>query len=459
MTAETRMSLRFLGATGTVTGSKYLLSGYGRRILVDCGLFQGFKQLRLRNWAQLPVDPAGIDAVILTHAHLDHSGYLPLLARNGFRGPVYCTPATRDLCGILLPDSGYLQEEDARYANKRGFSKHKPALPLYTEADARRSLELLQTVNYHQHVDLGQGLGFEFRRAGHIIGAAMVRLRAPRGEMLFSGDLGRPRDDVMRPPERGHHADVLVLESTYGDREHSAEDAGDALAAIVHRTSARGGIVLVPAFAVGRTQTLLHLIWKLKSTGRIPDLPVFLNSPMAVDATRIFQAHLGEHRLSPQECEATCHVARFVNSIEESIALNSLREPAIIVAASGMATGGRVLHHLKALAPDARNTILFSGYQAGGTRGANLLSGARTVRIHGQDIAVNAQVDMLDMLSAHADASETLEWLGSFEHAPGKVFITHGEPAAADALRQRIERARGWICEVPDYLEEVALPL
>ena len=257
MTAETGMSLRFLGATGTVTGSKYLLSGYGRRILVDCGLFQGFKQLRLRNWAQLPVDPAGVDAGILTPAPLDHRGYLPLLARHGVRGPVYCTPATRDLCGILLPDSGYLQEEDARYANKRGFSKHKPALPLYTEADARRSLELLQTVNYHQHVDLGQGLGFEFRRAGHIIGAAMVRLRAPRGEMLFSGDLGRPRDDVMRPPERGHHADVLVLESTYGDREHSAEDAGDALAAIVHRTSARGGIVLVPAFAVGRTQTLL----------------------------------------------------------------------------------------------------------------------------------------------------------------------------------------------------------
>ncbi|MCC7546623.1 MAG: MBL fold metallo-hydrolase [Burkholderiales bacterium] len=453
------MTLRFLGATGTVTGSKYLLSGYGRRVLIDCGLFQGYKQLRLRNWAPLPVEPGQIDAVILTHAHLDHSGYLPLLARNGFRGPVYCTPATRDLCGILLPDSGHLQEEDARYANKGGFSRHKPALPLYTEADARRSLELLRTVPFGEATALGTGIGFEFHRAGHILGSAMVRVRAPRGEILFTGDLGRPRDAIMRPPERGRLTDLLVLESTYGDRVHSGADAADAFAEIVHRTVARAGVVLVPAFAVGRTQTLLHLIWQLKSSGRIPDLPVFLNSPMAVDATRIFHAHLGEHRLSPQECEGTCRVARFVNTVEESVALNALREPAIIVAASGMATGGRVLHHLKALAPSARNTILFSGYQAGGTRGATLLGGARTVRIHGQDVAVNAEVAMLDMLSAHADAPETLEWLGSFERAPKNVFLTHGEPAAADALRQRIERERGWACEVADYLQEVELDL
>jgi len=453
------MSLRFLGATGTVTGSKYLLSGHGRQILIDCGLFQGFKQLRLRNWAQLPLDPRRIDAVVLTHAHLDHSGYLPLLARNGFRGPVYCTPATRDLCGILLPDSGHLQEEDARYANRGGFSRHKPALPLYTEADARRSLELLRTVPYGSPTQLGEDLSFEFNRAGHILGSAMVRVRTARGTLLFSGDLGRPHDPIMRPPERGRQADCLVLESTYGDRTHSAADAGDALAAIVHRTAARGGVVLVPAFAVGRTQMLLHLIWQLKSGGRIPDLPVYLNSPMAQDATRIFHAHLGEHRLSPQESEGTCRVARFVNSIEESMALNALREPAIIVAASGMATGGRVLHHLRALAPSARNTILFSGYQAGGTRGANLLAGARTVRIHGQEVAVNAEVDMLDMLSAHADAPEIVEWLGSFDAPPQKTFLTHGEPAAADALRQRIERERQWNCEVPDYLEEVELPL
>jgi len=459
LSGPTGTTLRFLGATGTVTGSKYLLTGHGRRILIDCGLFQGFKQLRLRNWARLPVDPAQIDAVVLTHAHLDHSGYLPLLARNGFRGPVYCTPATRDLCGILLPDSGYLQEEDARYANKRGFSKHTPALPLYTEADARRSLELLRTVPYGELTGLGKEIGFEFQRAGHILGSSMVRLHTPNGRILFTGDLGRPHDAIMRSPERGRQAEFLVLESTYGDRIHSSEDAGGALAEIVQRTAARGGIVLVPSFAVGRTQTLLHLIWQLKTSGRIPDLPVFLNSPMAVDATRIFHAYPGEHRLSPQESEGVCRVARFVNSTEESIALNALRTPAIIVAASGMATGGRVLHHLKALAPSARNTILFSGYQAGGTRGATLLGGARTVRIHGQDVAVNAEVDMLDMLSAHADAPEILEWLGSFERAPQTTFITHGEPAAADALRQRIERERGWSCLVPDYLEEVELPL
>jgi len=453
------MTLRFLGATGTVTGSKYLLSGSGRRVLVDCGLFQGYKQLRLRNWSKLPVEPKHIDAVMLTHAHLDHSGYLPLLAREGFRGPVYCTPATRDLCGILLPDSGYLQEEDARYANKGGFSKHKPALPLYTEADARRSLELLRTVSYGEPTSLGGGLEFEFRRAGHILGSAMVAVRGSRGSVLFSGDLGRPHDSLMRPPAHIAHTDYLVVESTYGDRVHSTEDAGEALAQIVHRTVARGGIVLVPAFAVGRTQTLLHLIWQLKSSGRIPDLPVYLNSPMAVDATRIFHAHLGEHRLTPQESEATCRVARFVNTPEESIALNGLREPAIIVAASGMATGGRVLHHLKAFAPHARNTILFSGYQAGGTRGASMLAGAKTIRIHGQEIAVNAQVDMLDMLSAHADAQETVEWLSGFAHAPRRIFITHGEPAAADALRVRIARTRGWDSEVPDYLQEVALDL
>lgn len=446
--------LRFLGGTGTVTGSKYLLEAHGRRILIDCGLFQGYKQLRLRNWAALPVSPASIDAVVLTHAHIDHSGYLPVLARDGFGGPIYCTSATRDLGGILLPDSGYLQEEDARYANKRGFSKHTPALPLYTEDDARRCLPLLQPVAFGSRTELGDGLTFELIPAGHILGAAMVMLRGSAGSILFSGDLGRPNDLLMPAPERVPHADHLVVESTYGDRLHAPDDSGENLAQIVRRTAARGGIVLVPAFAVGRTQSLLYLIHLLKSSGRIPNLPVFLNSPMATDVTRIYHEHRSEHRLSAQECESMCRAARVVNTVEESKALNDLRMPAVIIAASGMATGGRVLHHLKVFAPDRRNTILFSGFQAGGTRGASMLGGARSVKIHGREVPVEAEVAALDTLSAHADWRETLGWLDGFRTQPRATFITHGEPAAADALRLRIAEARGWQCHVPDYLEE-----
>lgn len=446
--------LRFLGGTGTVTGSKYLLEAHGRRILIDCGLFQGYKQLRLRNWGAFPVAPASVDAVVLTHAHIDHSGYLPVLAREGFAGPIYCTGATRDLCGILLPDSGHLQEEDARYANKRGFSKHKPALPLYTEDDARRCLPLLRPVAFGSRIDLGSGLTFELVPAGHILGSAMVMLRGPAGSLLFSGDLGRPNDLVMRAPERVPHADYVVVESTYGNRLHAPDDSGEALAQIVRKTAGRGGIVLVPSFAVGRAQTLLYLIYLLKSSGRIPNLPVFLNSPMAVDATRIYHEHRSEHRLSAQECASMCSAARFVNTVEESKALNDLRMPSIIIAASGMATGGRVLHHLKAFAPDPRNTVLFTGFQAGGTRGASMLAGAASVKIHGREVPVKAEVAALDTLSAHADWRETLGWLEGFSAEPRRTFITHGEPAAADALRLRIAEARGWQCHVPDYLEE-----
>ena len=453
------ITLRFLGATGTVTGSKTLIEADGRRVLIDCGLFQGFKQLRLRNWAPLPVSPAQIDAVVLTHAHLDHTGYLPLLARDGFKGPVYCTAATRDLCGILLPDSGHLQEEDARYANLRGFSKHKPALPLYTEADARRCLGQLRSVPFGVRTDLGADLSFELFPAGHILGASMAMLRGRAGSILFSGDLGRPDDAIMPPPQRVAQADYLVVESTYGDRRHGNDDAGEALAQVIKRTAARGGIVLVPSFAVGRAQTLLYLLHRLKAEQRIPDLPIFLNSPMAVDATRIFWQHCGEHRLSHEECEATCRVARVANTVEESQALNNLRMPAVIIAASGMATGGRVLHHLKAFAPDPRNTILFSGFQAGGTRGASMMAGAPTVKIHGQQVEIKAEVAMLDMLSAHADWQEIVDWTAGFERPPRKTYITHGEPSAADALRLHLAEARGWDCEVPDYLESVTLSI
>lgn len=451
------MDLQFLGATGTVTGSKYLVSHGKARLLVDCGLFQGYKQLRLRNWAPLPVPAADIAAVVLTHAHIDHSGYLPLLVRQGFRGRIFCSAPARDLCRILLPDSGGLQEEEAAYANRHRFSKHAPALPLYTRDDAVRALRQFEAVPWHQEWEPVPGLRATLARAGHMPGAALVRLSAPGCSVLFSGDLGRPADPVLRPPEPPPPADFLVLESTYGDRLHADGDVLEQLAAIIERTAARGGTLVIPAFAVGRAQTLLHCIQQLKARGRFHHLPVFLNSPMAADALGVYRRHPEELRLSAAECEAMSHAAHIIGTPEESRELNARRGPMVIIAGSGMATGGRVVHHLKAFAPDRRNTILLAGFQAGGTRGASLLAGATTVRIHGEDVPVRAEVACIDALSAHADAGEIEAWLRGFGVAPKRTFITHGEPAAADALRQRIERKLGWRVQVPDYRETVTL--
>jgi len=451
------MQLTFLGATGTVTGSKYLVTAGGRRILVDCGLFQGLKQLRLKNWEPLPVDPGSVDAVVLTHAHIDHSGYLPLLVRNGFRGKVYCSSATRDLCGILLPDSGRLQEEEADYANRSGFSKHTPALPLYTQQDAERCLSQLVPLNFTSDTDLGSGAVLRLAHAGHILGSAFVSLKHAGVDLLFSGDVGRPRDPVMLEPSAMPRADYLVLESTYGDRLHDPADPLVELAAIINRTVDRGGVVIVPTFAVGRAQQLLYYLYKLKTTRRIADVPVYLNSPMALDVTRIFLAHRDEHRLTPEQCEAMFGSVRIVNTPEESKHLNRRGGPMIILAGSGMATGGRVVHHLKAFAPDPKNTILFAGFQAAGTRGATILSGADSVKIHGQYVPVRAEVKILSNLSAHADYAELLEWLDHFDAPPKQIFITHGEPVAADALRHRIEERKGWRCKVPEYREQVDL--
>jgi metallo-beta-lactamase family protein len=451
------MNIAFLGATGTVTGSKYLVTSSAKRVLVDCGLFQGFKQWRLKNWAPLPMAPWKIEAVILAHAHLDHSGYLPLLVKNGFMGPVYCTEATRDLCAILLPDSGRLQEEEAAYANAHGYSKHRPALPLYTQADAEEALQRCVPVAFDRDMDLGEGLSFRLLRAGHILGAACVLLRDGTTSILFSGDLGRPHDPITPPPAVVQTAAHLVIESTYGDRRHDPTDPQVALAAIINRTVARGGVIVVPAFAVGRAQTMLYYLHRLRTTAAIPDIPVFLDSPMAVHATHIWLKHRREHRLTPEQCEAVCNQARIVNSVEESKTLDRRRGPMLIIAASGMATGGRVLHHLKAFAPDPRHTILFVGYQAGGTRGAAMVSGAVSVKIHGAYVPIRAEVALLDNLSAHADAEEILSWLGQFRVPPRRTFITHGEPAAADALRHRIATELGWACYVPDYRETVEL--
>lgn len=451
------MELTFLGAAGTVTGSKYLVSAGGRQALVDCGLFQGFKQLRLRNRAPLPFEPRALEAVILTHAHLDHSGYLPLLVKNGFAGPVYCTAATRELCDILLPDSGRLQEEDAAYANRRGFSRHRPALPLYTEDDARAALRHFQPVAFERDIDLGKDSSFRFSPAGHILGAAMVTLRHAGSALLFSGDLGRADDILMPPPAIVRQADYLVVESTYGNRRHDPRDPRAVLAEVFNRAFERGGAVIVPAFAVGRAQALMYCIHQLKAAATIPDVPVFLNSPMAVNVTRVFHNHRGEHRLTPEQCDGMCGAARYVNSVEESKALNARQEPMIIIAGSGMATGGRVLHHLKAFAPDKRNTVLFTGFQAGGTRGAAMLNGAEAVKIHGEYVPVRAEVASIANLSGHADYAETLDWLRQFQAPPRQVFVTHGEPAAADALRRRIEEDLGLSVQVPEHLERAVL--
>jgi len=452
------MQIQFLGATNTVTGSKFLITSGNRNILVDCGLFQGYKQLRLHNWAPLPIAPSKIDAVILTHAHLDHSGYIPILVRDGFKGKIYCSEATRDLCGLLLPDSGYLLEEEASYANRKGFTKHQPALPLYTEKDAERALPYLTPVDFRKPFDVAGHFRAELFPAGHILGAAIVKLEAEDTSVTFSGDLGRSNDPIMVDPAPIETSDYLLMESTYGNRFHDPADPLELLGRTIRETAARGGVTIIPSFAVGRAQALLYYIHQLKQSGAIPALlPVYLNSPMAVDATTLYRKHNRLHRLSPKECEMIYRDIRVVNSVAESIALDKQRMPMVIVAASGMATGGRVLHHLKSFAPDPRNTILFAGFQAGGTRGAAMLNGVESIKIHGQYTPLRAQVTQIPNLSAHADRGELMAWLSHFKQPPKRTFLVHGEPDAADSLRQHIEETMDWSCYVPDYLESITL--
>ncbi len=452
------LSLSFLGGTGTVTGSKYLVRHSHGSLLVDCGLFQGFKYLRLRNWAPLPLEPRKLGAVLLTHAHLDHSGALPLLARQGFRGPVYCTEATRDLCEILLPDSGRIQEQDADFANRHGFSRHHPALPLYTEEDARRCLKLMRPVRFDTGIDLAPGVNASFLRAGHILGAASILLQAEGVRIGFSGDLGRFNDPLMPDPQPFAAVDHLLLESTYGDRRHPDESAQDALAAIITHTAKRGGTVIVPAFAVGRAQSVLFHLAQLKAGGRLPPLlPVFLDSPMAIDATELFLRNTSDHRLGPAELKLMDGDVRYVHSSEESKALTANPMPKVIISASGMATGGRVLHHLAHYAPDPRNSIVFTGFQAGGTRGAAMLQGAPSIKVHGREVPVRAEVRALDMLSAHADQGELLRWAAGLRQPPKTAFMVHGEPNASDTLRQLVRDRLGWNSIVPEHGAEYSL--
>lgn len=453
------MKIRFLGAADTVTGSRHLVDLGGQRLLLDCGLFQGFKTWRERNWQPLPVPAGSIDAVLLSHAHLDHSGYLPVLVKQGFRGPVYCSAPTRDLAEVLLLDSAHLQEEDARRANRRGFSRHAPALPLYTVADAKRAIAQIQPVAAGRSLKLGT-VTAAFTPVGHLLGACAITLRAagPGGRTLvFSGDLGRDDDLLMPPPQRLAQADVLLVESTYGNRLHAPEDVQQRLGAIVRDTVRRGGSVLLPSFAVGRAQALLLVLQRLKAAGEIPaELPLFLDSPMAIAATALYQRHRRTLRITPREAASLCDGVTLVERAPDSERLTRARYPSVIISASGMATGGRVLHHLKAMAPNPRHHIVFPGFQVAGTRGAKLIAGAADVKIFGEYVAVKAQVSHLEGFSGHADAQGLLHWLRGFEAPPARTFVVHGEPAASDALRSRIADELGWHASVPEHGAEVA---
>lgn len=451
MNSPCHFSLSFLGAAETVTGSRYLLESKVSRVLVDCGLFQGYKKLRQRNWAEPGFSPESLDAVVLTHAHLDHSGYLPRLLRAGFRGPVYCTPGTRDLLRILLPDAGHLQEEEAKFAARAGYSRHTPPLPLFTRKDAEGALELLRVVDYQVPFPVGCEATGTFARAGHIVGSASLHLELPGASLAFSGDVGRPRDPIMRPPAALASSDYLVIESTYGDRRHTQRPSQVELGEVVRETVARGGCLVVPAFAVGRAQHVLYLLSRLRREGSIPDVPIYLDSPMAIDATAIFRDHPQEHALSSDECREMSRVAHYSSTSDDSKAIDAASGPLVVISASGMATGGRILHHLKRFLPDPKSTVLLVGYQSPGTRGRSLADGVQELKIHGQYVPVRAHVRTLAGLSAHADYAELIEWLQQSGVRPRRVFVTHGEAAAADALRRRLVDELDFDVVVPDH--------
>jgi metallo-beta-lactamase family protein len=457
---STNLNLTFLGAAGTVTGSKHLLDFGDRRVLVDCGLFQGLKELRERNWAPLPIEPTRIDAVVLTHAHLDHCGYLPRLVAQGFRGRIFCTPATRELCSLVLPDAARIQEEDARDANRHGYSKHAPALPLYTENDAARALSQLQPVGYERPVPVVPGVEVDFVNAGHLLGSAYARVHVDGKVLLFGGDLGRYGRPVLPDPSPVDAADLLLVESTYGDRIHEPDDGGARLETIVKETVARGGKLIIPAFAIGRVEEVLYWLKHLEQAGRIPVLPVYVDSPMAAAALQFYASRAPEldPAMKPEDRAIRMFfTARMtvVASAQQSKELVASRQPSIVIASSGMATGGRVLHHLEAALPNPGNTILFVGYQALGTRGRQIVDGARQVRLKGRDIPISARIEHIDSMSAHADAGEIMRWLSGFSRAPAMTYLVHGEPVALEALRRRIESTLHWPVQIAGYLEHV----
>jgi metallo-beta-lactamase family protein len=458
--------LRFFGAAGTVTGSRFLIDTPQARVLVDCGLFQGLKSLRLRNWDPFPIDPATIDAVLLTHAHLDHIGYLPALTRNGFQGPVFATAGTEALARIVLPDSGHLQEEDAEYANRKGYSKHSPALPLYTEEDAHQALTHFVTISFDTQVEVAPGICATFRPAGHILGSAMIALDIDGGRkrtIVFSGDLGRPRHPILRPPAPPPLSDVLLVESTYGNRQHEDMVSLQRFEDAIRRAAARGGMVVIPSFAVDRTEVILFHLRRLIQAKRVPNLPVYVDSPMALAALEVYRQALAsgsvELNSAIQQIDDPFDPGRLIEarSVTQSMAINEQHSSSIIISASGMATGGRVLHHLANRLPDHRNLVLLVGFQAEGTRGRLLLEGARSIKMLGRYVPVRAEVINVPAFSIHADQTETLNWLRSTPREPDMVFVVHGEQEAAAALHEKIETELGWTAAIPRQLEQVRL--
>ncbi len=488
MTNSAELTLTFLGAARTVTGSKYLLRSGGSTVLIDCGLFQGLKELRERNWQGLPIEPSEIDAIVLTHAHLDHCGYLPWVVAHGFTGRIFCTAGTQDLCRIVLPDSGRIQEEDAENANRNKYSRHEVALPLYTENDAFKAISQLQPVGYDRPMPVADGVEVEFVNAGHLLGSAYARIKTGGKTILFGGDLGRFSRPVLPDPTMVDEADYLLVESTYGNRVHADDDDGAQLADVIKAAFERGGRVIVPAFAIGRVEELIYWIKKLEEAKRIPVLPVYVDSPMAAEALARYSERLNEldsdlqpekhddkaphgpaaRNDSPEErrahanrerqvCAFCTERFRTIKSAAESKQLTASTKPAIIISSSGMATGGRVLHHLKAGLPDSRNTVLFVGYQAEGTRGRRLVNGEKAVKIHGQMVPVNARIELIESMSAHADSKEILRWLGGFKGPPQTTFLVHGEPIAMESLNASIKAELAWNTKMPEHGETIQL--
>jgi len=433
--------------------------------MVDCGLYQGLKELRLRNWQPLPIDPKKLETIVLTHAHIDHSGYLPLIAKNGYDGPILASEPTVELCKILLPDAGYIQEEDAKFAAKHGFSKHRNPLPLYTYDDAVRTLSQLRAIPDREWYDLSSTVRIMLRPSGHILGSRLINCSVKKPHhhfnIMFVGDIGTYDALIAVDPGAVKSVSYLVLESTYGDRLHTEEDVLARIEKIVNRTIDRGGKVVIPTFAVGRTQEVLYVLKKLEDKGRLPDVPIYLNSPLAIDATEIYIKYASEHNFfengtAPTKAFSPTRLVQ-VHDAEESKQLNALKEPAIIVSSSGMMTGGRILHHLKAYLPDHKSTLVITGFQAAGTRGRSILDGAKAIKIHGMPVVVNADVEFMDSLSAHADYSDIMRWLGGFEKPPKTTFLVHGEPKSSEALKARIEEELGWNVVIPKYLQKFEL--